>query len=263
MTISYAHRESYSTFFDEIFFYIIILPIDKLTNGSIITTVRKRGGIMNRKEEIIYATLELASEYGLKSVSLSQIADKVGIRKPSLYNHFKSKEELVKSMYTFLREKAKISVGTAAQADVFPEDKSLALILSDSISVYFSFLSDENMMKFFKVLYSERSISPVAAQIMLDETERMISMTKNLFYALVVHGKMKNEHVDTAALSFAMTVHSLVDRQMDMITAGLSEATATAELPKEIVQAFKEKCLHDGVSQASVILAAIEKFLAE
>ena len=234
MTISYAHRESYSTFFDEIFFYIIILPIDKLTNGSIITTVRKRGGIMNRKEEIIYATLELASEYGLKSVSLSQIADKVGIRKPSLYNHFKSKEELVKSMYTFLREKAKISVGTAAQTDVFPEDKSLALILSDSISVYFNFLSDENMMKFFKVLYSERSISPVAAQIMLDETERMISLTKNLFYALVVHGKMKNEHVDTAALSFAMTVHSLVDRQMDMITAGQSEATATAELPKEI-----------------------------
>ena len=37
---------------------------------------------MNRKEEIIYATLELASEYGLKSVSLSQIADKIGIRKP-------------------------------------------------------------------------------------------------------------------------------------------------------------------------------------
>lgn len=40
-------------------------------------------------------------------------------------------------------------------------------------------------------------------------------------------------------------------------------STVRAELPKEIVQAFKEKCLHDGVSQASVILAAIEKFLAE
>ena len=189
---------------------------------------------MNRKEEIIYVTLELASEYGLKSVSLSQIADKVGIRKPSLYNHFKSKEELVSSMYTFLREKAQMSVGSTFRVDTFPEDESLAGILTDSISVYLSFLSDENMMKFFKVLYSERSISPVAAQIMLDETERMILTTKNLFYALVVHGKMKNENVDTAALSYAMTIHSLVDRQMDMVTAGLSVFPVPAELTKDI-----------------------------
>ncbi|MCR4851858.1 MAG: TetR/AcrR family transcriptional regulator, partial [Lachnospiraceae bacterium] len=194
------------------------------------------------KEEIIYATLELASEYGLKSVSLSQIADKVGIKKPSLYNHFKSKEELVTSMYTFLREKAKLGVSITSRVDVFPEEKSLALILSDSISSYFSFLSDENMMKFFKVLYSERSISPVAAQIMLDETDRMILLTKNLFYALVVHGKMKNENVDTAALSYAMTVHSLVDRQMDMITAGHSDAPAIAELPKEIIEYIQWFC---------------------
>lgn len=196
---------------------------------------------MNRKEEIIYATLELASEYGLQSVSLSQIADKVGIRKPSLYNHFKSKEDLVKSMYTFIREKAKSSTGTPPPVDAFPEDKSLAMILSDSISGYFSFLSDENMMKFFKVLYSERSISPVAAQIMLDETDRMISLTKNLFYGLVVHGKMKNEKVDTAALSYAMTVHSLVDRQMDLITAGQSDVHM-AELPKEIIEYIQWFC---------------------
>ena len=199
---------------------------------------------MNRKEEIIYSALELASEYGLKSVSLSQIADKVGIRKPSLYNHFKSKEELVNSMYTFLREKAQMGVATTSGVDTFPEDKSLGEILSESISLYFSFLSDENMMKFFKVLYSERSISQVAAQIMLDETDRMISVTKNFFYALVVHGKMKNENVDTAALSYAMTVHSLVDRQMDMITAGVRDAPVTSELPKEIreyVQWFCER----------------------
>ena len=197
---------------------------------------------MNRREEIIYATLELASEYGLKSVSLSQIADKVGIRKPSLYNHFTSKEELVKSMYTFLREKAKLGSSTTSQADAFPEDKSLAQILMESISTYFNFLSDENMMKFFKVLYSERSISPVAAQIMLDETDRMISLTKNLFYGLVVHGKMKNENVDTAALSYAMTVHSLVDRQMDMVTAGQSDVHMAAKLPKEILEYIQWFC---------------------
>ena len=175
---------------------------------------------MSRKEEIIYATLELASAYGLKTVSLSQIADRVGIKKPSLYNHFKSKEEIVNRMYSFLREKAQMYARASQDFALQLEGRRLDEILSDSVSVYFDFLTDDKMMTFFKVLYSERSISEVAAQIMLDETERMITVTKNLFYALVVHGKMKNENVDTAALSFAMTVHSLVDRQMDMITAG-------------------------------------------
>ena len=36
-----------------------------------------------------------------------------------------------------------------------------------------------------------------------------------------------------------------------------------AMLPKDTVAAFKEKCLRTGVSQASVILNAIEEFLKE
>ena len=48
---------------------------------------------MNTKEKIILSTLDLASKYGLKSLSMSQIAESVGIKKPSLYNHFNSKQE--------------------------------------------------------------------------------------------------------------------------------------------------------------------------
>ena len=62
-----------------------------------------------------------------------------------------------------------------------------------------------------------------AAEIMLEETEHMIRSTRNLFYALAVHGKMKNEGVDTAALTFALTVHSLIDYQLDKMTAGKAE----------------------------------------
>lgn len=52
-----------------------------------------------RKKEIIMAALELAANKGLGSVSMNMIADKVGIKKLSLYNHFASKEELVEAKY--------------------------------------------------------------------------------------------------------------------------------------------------------------------
>ena len=177
---------------------------------------------MDRKEEIILATLELASVNGLKSVSMSQIAEKVGIKAPSLYNHFGSKDEIIKAMYVFLREKAqKNRSPDIADQDDF-RSKSLEVILTEAISAYQGMIEDRNMMLFFKVLYSERSINPLAAEIMLEETERMIRSTKQLFYGLAVHGKMKSEDVDTAALTFALTVHALIDYEMDRITAGVS-----------------------------------------
>ena len=57
----------------------------------------------DRKEEIIAATLELAAENGLGTISMQQIADKVGITKASLYNHFASRDEIVDAMYAWLR----------------------------------------------------------------------------------------------------------------------------------------------------------------
>ena len=37
----------------------------------------------------------------------------------------------------------------------------------------------------------------------------------------------------------------------------------TAYLPKEMVEAFKQKCAETGISQAAIVRAAVEKFLAD
>lgn len=186
---------------------------------------------MDRKEEILLATLELASENGLKAVSMSRIAEKVGIKAPSLYNHFRSREEIVQAMYGFLREKAQRGRSSGfTDPDLF-RGKGLEQILTESLSGYLGMISDPNMMRFFRVLYSERSVDPLAARIMLEETEHMIRATRNLFYALAVHGKIQNEGVDTAALTFALTVHSLIDYRMDMITAGIADRFGEGEEP--------------------------------
>lgn len=188
---------------------------------------------MTRKEEIIRAALELASENGLKAVTLSQIAERIGIKKPSLYNHFKSKDELVNGMYSALREHAKQNGNSPPDFSALA-DKSLEEILLMSLQGYLGFLTDKDMLCFFRVLYSERSTSPAAARIMLDETDRMVESTRALFYALVVHGKMKNEDVDTAALSYAMAVHSLVDCHIDKATAGCSDISDICTISEDM-----------------------------
>ena len=170
----------------------------------------------NRKEEIILTTLELAAEKGLAGVSMSMIADKIGIKKPSLYKHFSSKDEIVEAMYQFLRDKSK------ENANIKPVDYSILFsektayeVLKGVMQGYINMSHQEQMLTFYKVIYSERSIQPMAARIVAEETERMIIATKQLFYAMEVHKLLHFENADMSAVSFAMTVHGLMDYELD------------------------------------------------
>ena len=169
-----------------------------------------------RKKEIIMATLELAADKGLGNVSMNMIADKVGIKKPSLYNHFASKEELVEVMYQFLREEAKKTANIGAiDFMTFFRGKSALDILRLMVSGYFNMNQQEHMMNFYKVIYSERSLNPVAAKIVVEETNKMILATKQLFYAMEIHKLLHFKNPDMSALSFAMTIHGLMDYELD------------------------------------------------
>ena len=174
-----------------------------------------------RKKEIIMATLELTANKGLGNVSMNMIADKVGIKKPSLYNHFASKEELVEAMYQFLREEAKknANVGAIDYTVIFA-GKSALEILRMMVGGYFHMNQQEHMLNFYKVIYSERSIQPMAAKILAEETEKMIIATKQLFYAMEVHKLLHFQNADMSAVSFAMTVHGLMDYELDLRSGG-------------------------------------------
>ena len=181
---------------------------------------------MNRKEEIVLITLELAAEKGLANVSMSMIADKIGIKKPSLYKHFASKEEIVEAMYEYLRRQAK------EKANIKPIDystffagKTVYEILQSVVRGYIQMNHQEKMLNFYKVIYSERSLNPMAAKIVTEETDKMIIATKQLFYAMEVHKLLHFTNPDMSAVSFAMTIHGLMDYELDQSNGNCSYET--------------------------------------
>lgn len=195
-----------------------------------------------RKKQIIMATLELAANKGLGNVSMTMIADKVGIKKPSLYNHFASKEELVEAMYQFLREEAKknANVGAMDYTVIFA-GKSALEILRMMVGGYFRMNQQEHMLNFYKVIYSERSIQPMAAKILAEETEKMIIATKQLFYAMEVHKLLHFQNADMSAVSFAMTVHGLMDYELDRRSGGCETENQEKSDLDEYLQWFCEE----------------------
>ena len=172
---------------------------------------------MDRKAEIINVTLELASEYGLAAVSMNQIAEKLGITKPALYKHFASREEIIKSMYSFLRGQAKQSLSVSEiNYDVLSKEIPLEQILTQMVESYRNLCTNPGMFKFYKIIMSQRTVDTAAAEIMVMETKAMIDATKKLFYALQVKHIADFYDADAAAVSFAMAVHSIIDFECDL-----------------------------------------------
>ena len=60
-----------------------------------------------------------------------------------------------------------------------------------------------------------KSIQPMAAKILAEETGKMIIATKQLFYAMEVHKLLHFQNADMSVLSFAMTVLGLMDFELD------------------------------------------------
>lgn len=99
----------------------------------------------------------------------------------------------------------------------------------------------EQMLMFYKVIYSERCIQPMAAKIMAEETERMILATKQLFYAMEIHKILHFQDADMSAVSFAMTVHGLMDYGLDKQTGKYEAADRKKDLMDEYLKWFCEE----------------------
>ena len=176
----------------------------------------------DRRNEIVFATLELAAENGLGSVSMQQIANKIGITKASLYNHFSSRDEIVEAMYETIRQASKQKVvRTNIDYDALAKSGTFYEVIMKAVSSYRAIVQEPQMFLFYKLIMAERSINPAAAEIMVKETKTMIDATKVLFRSLEANGKAEFMDLDSAAFSFSMAIHSIIDYGFDLENAGV------------------------------------------
>lgn len=164
-----------------------------------------------RLEQIILATLKLASVKGLGNVSLQMIADEVGIRKASLFNHISSKDDLLGKMYIYLREKAKEHLAPSPiEIDGDPYD-----ILLSAFYNYLKICRDPNLNMFYKLIYSERAFNDEARRLVEEETDKMVKATTSLFRELSERGALKLVDIELEAVGFAFAIHNFIDLYID------------------------------------------------
>ena len=181
---------------------------------------------MNTKEKIIDEALTLFSEKGYANVFVGDIADRVGIKEPSLYKHYKNKkaifDAIIEEMNRRFTEQAKAMQinGTDAAADAgiyknLSEDQLIKL----GREFFLYYLHDDYNRKFRKMLtleqFHDMDLAKMYSKLYVDDP---LSYQGMLFGFMVMAGVLQTDNVQVMTLHFYSPIYfmlTICDREPD------------------------------------------------
>ena len=176
------------------------------------------------KQKILDKALELFAAQGYDAVSVGQIAEAVGIKAPSLYNHFPSKQAIFDALvastaarYEADTDRIDIHVQNAQQdIPVFTEISAEGLF--EKVRQIFEYsLHDPVISRFRRMMTIEQFRSPeLAALYSRRYVERILNYHAGIFRALIAAGELRADDPDALAMLYVAPVLTLIgvcDRQ--------------------------------------------------
>ena len=176
------------------------------------------------KRRILNKALELFAAKGYDSVSVGEIAGAVGIKAPSLYNHFSGKQaifdaivESTAAQYEADTGKIDIHVENAARdVPVFAEITAEGLF--EKVRQIFEYsLHNQCIRRFRQMMTMEQFRSPELAALYSERyVDRVLAYHAGIFRALMTSGEIRPQDPDTLAMMYTAPVLTLIavcDRQ--------------------------------------------------
>ena len=173
---------------------------------------------MDTKKKILDVALTLFSENGYGNVYVGQIAEGVGIKAPSLYKHYKSKQDIFEAILEEMRNRYDKE---AAHLNMTGNDFLIDFELYNNISedelvkmgigLFSFFLHDEYECKFRKMLTIEQFSNKELAELFSHQYfNEPLKYQTGLLQLLIMQGHMKNEDANVMALQFFAPIYLLM-----------------------------------------------------
>lgn len=176
------------------------------------------------KERILEKALELFSARGYDAVSVGEIAKAAGIKAPSLYNHFPSKQaifdtivETTAAQYETDTGRIHIHVQDAAQ-DISAFTEITEAVLFEKVRQIFEYsLHNETISRFRRMMTIEQFRSTqLAALYSKRYVDRVLAYHANIFRSLIATGEIRKEDPEVLAMMYVapvLTLLGICDRQ--------------------------------------------------
>lgn len=193
------------------------------------------------KSRILIKALELFSSRGYDAVSVGEIAKAVGIKAPSLYNHYPSKQaifdaivEETSDQFTRYTDAIAIHVQSSERdVAVFTEIAEDALV--EKVHQIFNFsLHDFGIALFRKMMTIEQFRSAELSKLYTERfVERLVAYHAGIFESLIASGELVDEDAQTLAVTYVSPILVFIgicDRQPERESECLEKVDAHVRL---------------------------------
>ena len=141
----------------------------------------------NTKQKIVDAAIELISTQGYRGASIRKIARAVGIRESAIYNHYKNKEEILKTIIS------QIFVTPFEFKNVEEKAKRGKSFLREFVVAYKLVAFDKKKEKLFRVLMIELFQNDTLRQSFLEEFhQKDIQQISKAFFVMMQQGLIRS-----------------------------------------------------------------------
>lgn len=181
---------------------------------------------MEKRELILNAALRLFVDHGFHGTATAKIAQEAGVANGTLFQYFKTKDELVIALYIHLKEEltAYVSKNTAENADIRETMKTQVL------SSLFWALQNPKKFRFIQQFHTSPYAGRVEEEVLNKQVEPHLALIRigikqgvikplpaDLIYSLVAnHVFGLYQFITSKALSKAKQ-HEIIDTTFDML----------------------------------------------
>ena len=173
---------------------------------------------MTTKQKILNEALTLFAEKGYSAVYVGEIADAVGIKTPSLYKHYKSKQDIFNSCVEVFAERMEnirnnMQLPGSKTASFSYETIAEEHLIEVANALFMFYLQDNVAAKFRKMLMIERYHNPEINRLFEDFfIIRAIDHEKEIFSKLIDAKVIKGENPHIIALRFYTPIFYLLQK---------------------------------------------------
>ena len=151
-----------------------------------------------RKEQILFAAMNVFAEKGLNNSRMDDIAAASGVSKGTLYNYYTNKEELIMAISKFLLGQSVDSIKTLGETSA--SIKEFFASFSDSLLLF-----SENVLPFLPIIYEFYGLG-LREEAFREVLSQYLNTTKPVFQKVLQKGVNNKEIkvIDTHQMAFLL-----------------------------------------------------------
>ncbi len=165
---------------------------------------------LSTKDKIHHTAVKMFSRNGYHGVSLQDIADVVGIKKSSIYNHFTCKEDIINQIYLkFMETLIETTPSKDLIKNTLDNNPSVEDFWKDRIKTYFknSVISEAGQL--WAVIFMEQFRDEKAGALIIEENQRMINTTSMILKIMIKRRLIRKADPELIAAEFIYAIRAL------------------------------------------------------